>query len=53
MLQARNRMSHTYDAASALVIHDQLPGFLVSLEQWFEHIGREARQDRGGLSPSA
>lgn len=46
-------MSHTYDAASALVIHDQLPGFLVSFKQLFERVGREARQDRGGLSPSA
>ncbi len=33
MLMSRNRMAHTYNLASALTIFEQLPDYLIALQQ--------------------
>ncbi len=38
MLDARNRMSHTYDAHEALLIYDRLREFLGPLEELAKHL---------------
>ena len=40
MLLARNRMAHTYDAATALAVYDKLKGFQQPLEALCMHFER-------------
>lgn len=41
MLDARNRMSHTYDAKRALEIYGQLAGFLPELQRLHENLSQQ------------
>lgn len=43
ILDARNRMSHTYDARKALEIYDALPRFYPALQQLLSALQGEAR----------
>ena len=47
MLDTRNRMSHTYNAAAALAVYDQLPQYRVPLAQLLQTL--EALVDRREL----
>ena len=47
MLNARNRMPHTYDAKDALTIYVQLPAFIKPLAELLEHLQQSLRAGEG------